>query len=43
MGSIKKLIEKKVKDVYVTSLEIGSSIEEVSRYGKKRKVYSLII
>ncbi|XP_052255104.1 palmitoyl-protein thioesterase 1-like [Dreissena polymorpha] len=28
MGSIKKLIEKHIKDVYVLSLEIGSSIEE---------------
>ncbi|XP_060582407.1 palmitoyl-protein thioesterase 1-like isoform X2 [Ruditapes philippinarum] len=28
MGSIKKLIEKNIHDVYVRSLEIGSSIEE---------------
>ncbi|XP_045159476.2 palmitoyl-protein thioesterase 1-like isoform X2 [Mercenaria mercenaria] len=28
MGSIKRLIEKNIRDVYVRSLEIGSSIEE---------------
>ena len=29
MGSIKKLIEREVKGVYVNSLEIGDNIEEV--------------
>lgn len=35
MGSIKDLIEKQIPGVYVHSLEIGSSIVEVSIYRLK--------